>query len=278
MSDWTVGVLVSACVFAGGIAGMLLYRLLPAEHQSTETRDNIRLAIGMISILASLVLGLLTASAKQTFDRADQELRGFAADLIILNQTLRDYGPETAEARATLRQYTDRAVKTTWSDQATDAPNSLEDPVAGQKLQAVEHMVIALKPTSEDQHMLRGQALTLANQLVRARWTLLVNQSGANSPKLVKIIEIQITMITSRIGLSAPSPILLVIMVIWISMIFTSFGLFAPHNATVVIAFFICSLSIGTSIFLIREMDSPFDGVIMVSGDAMRSAAAHMAE
>jgi hypothetical protein len=254
MSDWTVGVLVSACVFAGGIAGMLLYRLLPAEHQSTETRDNIRLAIGMISILASLVLGLLTASAKQTFDRADQELRGFAADLIILNQTLRDYGPETAEARATLRQYTDRAVKTTWSDQATDAPNSLEDPVAGQKLQAVEHMVIALKPTSEDQHMLRGQALTLANQLVRARWTLLVNQSGALSP------------------------ILLVIMVIWISMIFTSFGLFAPHNATVVIAFFICSLSIGTSIFLIREMDSPFDGVIMVSGDAMRSAAAHMAE
>jgi hypothetical protein len=254
MSDWVVGLLVSVCVFAGGIAGMLLYRLLPAEHQSTETRDNIRLAIGMISILASLVLGLLTASAKQTFDRADQELRGFAADLIILNQTLRDYGPETADARATLRQYTERAVETTWSDHATDVPNSLEDPVAGQQLESVLHQVVALKPTTEDQHMLRGQALTLANQLVRARWTLLVNQSGALSP------------------------ILLVIMVIWIAMIFTSFGLFAPHNATVVIAFFICSLSIGTSIFLIREMDSPFDGVIMVSGNAMRSAAAHMAE
>ncbi len=102
--------------------------------------------------------------------------------------------------------------------------------------------------------MLRTQAMTLANQLVRARWTLLVNQSGALSP------------------------VLLVIMVVWIATIFMSFGLFAPHNATVVIAFFICSLSIGTSIFLIREMDSPFDGVIMVSGRAMQSAVEHLAE
>jgi hypothetical protein len=253
MSDWIVGLLVSACVFLGGIAGMLLYRLLPEEHQSTETRDNIRLAIGMISILASLVLGLLTASAKQTFDRADQELRGFAADIIILDQVLRNYGPESAGVRTMLRQYTDRAVETTWSDHAMNSPTSLEDPQAGEWLEEVMRLAVALKPITEDQTMLRGQAITLANQLVRGRWTLLVNQSGALSP------------------------ILLVIMVVWIATIFMSFGLFAPHNATVVIAFFICSLSIGTSIFLIREMDSPFDGVIMVSGKAMQSAAAHLA-
>ncbi len=249
-----VGLLVSGCVFLGGIAGMLMYRLLPAEHQTTETRDNIRLAIGMISILASLVLGLLTASAKQTFDRADQELRGFAADIIILDQVLRTYGPEADAARAVLRAYTDRAVATTWSKQAVNTPTSLEDPVAGEQLETAMSLVVALKPTTEDQRMMRGQAITVANQLVRGRWTLLVNQSGALSP------------------------ILLGIMVVWIATIFMSFGLFAPHNATVVIAFFICSLSIGTSIFLIREMDSPFDGVIMVSGKAMQSAAAHLAK
>jgi hypothetical protein len=65
-------------------------------------------------------------------------------------------------------------------------------------------------------------------------------------------------------------------MVIWISMIFLSFGLFAPRNATIVIAFAICSISIGTSIFLILEMDTPFDGVIMVSGDAMKEALVHL--
>jgi hypothetical protein len=40
----------------------------------------------------------------------------------------------------------------------------------------------------------------------------------------------------------------------------------------------VCSLSIGASIFLILEMDTPFNGIIMVSGEPMTSALDHLRE
>jgi hypothetical protein len=252
MSSTTIGILVSAFVFAGAIAGMLMYRIVPAGHQTTDTRDIIRLAIGMISILASLILGLLTASAKQTYDNADTQLRAYAANIIILDAALRGYGPAADPARAALRDYTQRAVHNTWPDDAAAPPAPLEDKAAGDLLETVMHLSMELQPSNEDQRTYRGQAIGLASDLVKARWTLLVNEAGTINP------------------------ILLIIMVIWIAMIFLSFGLFAPRNATIVIAFAICSVSIGTSIFLILEMDTPFDGVIMVSGTSMKNALDHL--
>ena len=119
MSDLVTGIVAATCVFAGGILGLLMYRLLPEHHLRSETRDTVRLGIGMLSVLASLVLGLLTASAKGTFDRADQQIRSYAADLILLNEILRDYGPETRATRDILRRYTADAVHTTWPDDAS---------------------------------------------------------------------------------------------------------------------------------------------------------------
>jgi hypothetical protein len=252
MLDVVVGLVVSVVVFAGGLVGMWLYTFLPPQHQTTETRDIVRLAIGMISILASLVLGLLTASAKQTFDNADNHLRAYSADIIMLDATMRDYGPATDGPRVVLRQYTEKAVSSTWPDKWWASPQQLEDPESGLMLDHIVEAVVALRPGNDRELSLRSQSLQLAEELVRSRWTLLVNQTGSISP------------------------VLIVIMVVWVSMIFMSFGLFAPRNATVVTAFLICSLSIGTSIFVILEMDSPFDGVIMVSDTAMRTALAHL--
>ncbi len=254
MDDTVIGLLVFLCVFAGGMVGLQFYRLLPAHHLTTETRDVVRLGIGMISILATLVLGLLTASAKATYDNTDRELRDYAADLILLDQTLRQLGAAAAPIRKELLGYTDMAVRTTWPDasqkQTQKAP--LEDKNAGDLLAHTTQEILALKTTSEEQHWLRGQALAISARLIHTRWTMLINQEGSISP------------------------VLLVIMVAWITVIFASFGLNAPRNATVVAAFFVCSLSIGTSIFLILEMDTPFDGVIMISGAPMKNALAHL--
>ena len=59
-------------------------------------------------------------------------------------------------------------------------------------------------------------------------------------------------------------------------MIFASFGLNAPRNATVIAAFLICSLAIGGAIFLVLEMDSPFEGVLRISPAPMANALSHM--
>lgn len=49
----------------------------------------------MMATLAALVLGLLIASAKVSFDRLNDEFTQTAATVIMLDRTLADYGPET---------------------------------------------------------------------------------------------------------------------------------------------------------------------------------------
>ena len=252
MNDIIIGLIVFTCIFAGGMGGLLLSPLLPTQHRSTETRDVVRLGMGMISVLASLVLGLLTASAKGTFDNADQQLRSYSADLIMLDQTLRDYGDEADAIRAMLVRYTDQAVRTTWPEEAPAQRQPLEDKNAGELLDRAMQAVLALSPTNDRQQWLRSHALEIAGHLIRTRWSVLVGQEGSISP------------------------VLLGIMVVWITVIFASFGLNAPRNMTVAVAFLLCAASIGASVFLIEEMDTPFSGVIMVSGAPMKNALAHL--
>ena len=66
MNTITASILVAVCVFAGGLGGLYLHRFLPAHHLEKETQEVIRLSTGMLSVLASLVLGLLIATAKSS--------------------------------------------------------------------------------------------------------------------------------------------------------------------------------------------------------------------
>ena len=64
------------------------------------------------------------------------------------------------------------------------------------------------------------------------------------------------------------------IVVFWLAVLFWSFGLFAPRNATVLSVLLLCALSVSAAVFLILEMESPFTGVMKISGAPLRSALA----
>jgi len=57
----------------------------------------------------------------------------------------------------------------------------------------------------------------------------------------------------------------LVMLVFWLTVIFTSFGLFSPRNATVITFLLVCALSAAGSLFLIMELDTPYEGLIKIS-------------
>jgi hypothetical protein len=59
-------------------------------------------------------------------------------------------------------------------------------------------------------------------------------------------------------------------------MLFTSFGLFAPFNATVIGVLLVCALSVAGAIFLVLEMDRPFEGLIQISSAPLQNALAHL--
>ncbi len=76
-------------------------------------------------------------------------------------------------------------------------------------------------------------------------------------------------------GTSVPLPFL-VVLLFWLTITFASFGLFAPRNAMVLAVLFVCAVSVGSAVFLILELDGPFDGLLRVSADPLRYAHAHL--
>ena len=252
MSAFIAALVVSACVFLAGMAGLYGHAKLPATHQSKETQDVVRLGTGMLSVLASLVLGLLIGSAKGSWDATDHATRSYAADLILLDETLRDYGDAASAPRDTLRAYTRQVLADRWPSDGRRG-EVVEDQATGSLMERVRNEIRALKPLDAAARSLQEQALVTQASLLQQRWHI-VEQQGP----------------TVRLPVLA-------ILVSWIMLIFASFGMNAPRNATVTAALLLCSLAIGGSVFLIFELDSPFAGVLAVSSAPMRSALEHMA-
>jgi hypothetical protein len=172
LSAVAASLLVAACVFAGGLAGLYLHRLLPAPHQTKETQDVVRLGIGMLSVLASLVLGLLIATAKTSYDSTDHAIRSYAAELALLNETLRDYGGDASVSRDLLRSYTQRVLLDGWPEDAA-RPAGLADDNSGRLLERVREAIRALKPADSGQRSLQAQASDINVNLLRQRWLLI---------------------------------------------------------------------------------------------------------
>jgi hypothetical protein len=75
--------ILSAIIFvlmaAGIFLGTLLRHTLPKQHLNGDVKDVVRLAVGLIGTIAALVLGLLTAAAKGSFDTQNNHVKQITA-------------------------------------------------------------------------------------------------------------------------------------------------------------------------------------------------------
>jgi hypothetical protein len=252
VTSFQIGLLVLACVFGGALTGMFLSRVLPSHHLGDDTKSVVTLASGTLSVLSALVIGLLISYAKGDFDAETKLVQKFAADLILLDRVMLQYGPETSEARDLLRRYTALKIALTWPEENARSGPRLDDPTALEMLEGVQAKLLELVPQGEAQRWLQSRALQIGGDLAEERWLLAAESAG-----------------------SVPRPFLATL-VFWLTILFTGFGLFAPRHATVVVALLVCAVSLSAALFLILEMDRPFDGFITVSSQPMRSALAQM--
>jgi hypothetical protein len=95
--------IVFVCVFGGALFGMFMRAILPDHHLNDASKDVVRLVMGLVATLAALVLGLLVASAKTSFDTANEAFRQSAAKVILLDRALAQYGPESKDLRELIR-------------------------------------------------------------------------------------------------------------------------------------------------------------------------------
>jgi hypothetical protein len=86
---------------------MYLSSALPDDHFSNESKDAVKLGTGLIATMTALVLGLMTASAKSSFDAQNALVQKAAADVLTLDRILARYGPETKEIRDSIRRVTE---------------------------------------------------------------------------------------------------------------------------------------------------------------------------
>ena len=251
MSALAIGTIVFACLFGGALGGMFVRARLPDHHLTKETEDVVKLSMGVIATMSALVVGLLIASAKGSFDTKDAELKQFSADLLLLDRQLVHLGAETKEARDLLRRYTLYKIDATWPGEASHPVETARGPML---LEDVQDRLRALVPQNDAQRWLQASALQISGDLAQIRW-LLREQMGATVPTAF-----------------------LLILVFWLTIIFGSFGLFAPRNPIATVALLLCSLSVAGAIFLILEMAHPFGGLIEISSAPMRDALAHLGQ
>ena len=87
-----------ACLFGAGLLGVRVRAALPEDHLSTETKDAVKVGMGLVATMAALVLGLLVASTKGAYDTQKNEVTQMAAKTVFLDRVLANYGSESAGA------------------------------------------------------------------------------------------------------------------------------------------------------------------------------------
>jgi hypothetical protein len=252
VSPTDIALIVFACVFAGALFGMLIRGRLPEHHLSAETENVIKLGMGLIATMAALVLGLLIATAKSAYETQDEAVKHTAARVLLLDHMLASYGPETKEVRELLRRTLAARLEAIWpKDRSQHA--RFDQNEASPAAQTIETRILQLSPKNDSQRWLQSEALRVSRDIMETRW-LVVGALGSSVPILF-----------------------VVVVVFWLTILFGSFGLFAPRNATVIAVLCLCALSVAGSIFLILEMDQPFEGLMKVSSAPIRYALAQLA-
>jgi hypothetical protein len=249
VSSLITGGIVFALVLASALAAMFVRYVLPASHMSGDSKEVVRLSIAVIATMEALVLSLLVASAKNSYDTRRDLLLHLSADIVLLDRELAHYGPETEDGRSVLQRSVAATVERFCP--AEGDPRVATEATA-YPVEAIYETIEAFSPRNDDQRALRTQALALTREVGYRRALLLGN-----------------------LGSSIPLPFL-VILVFWLCIIFASFGLFAPRNATVIVVFCVCALSVSGAIFLILELDRPIGGLLQISGAPLREALGHL--
>jgi hypothetical protein len=249
MSELLVPILILLCLVVASLGSLAVYKRLPAHHRDENTHAIIKLAANLFVVMTSLVLGLMISAAKNTFESVDRNVHAFATDLILLDRSLVEYGPETNDTRQRLLAYVKRAVDGTW--RAGSQP-LIDDIEAARILTDVGASLRSIKPPDAERAELRAMALERFQKVLEQRWTLVEQSEG-----------------------TIPAPLIIVVGV-WLVLIFASFGYRAPRNIIVVTALLVAAALVSAAIYLIIDMDVPFSGPIHVSPAPLERVIAEM--
>jgi len=245
LSPIAIAITAFAFLVASAFTGMFLHSRLPQFHLSGDSKDVIKLATAMIGTISALVLALLFASTRTTFDSTSANVSRMTADIVELDQLLEEYGPEAQPVRTALRAEIGPWVDQIWREGAQE-----KGAVAMSKTNrnTVLYLVRALTPQNPVQVSIQARAIQVLTDIRETRLALFAQPDDSLSTTFM------------------------IVLVLWLMFIFTVFGMSAPPNATLAAVLVLCVLSASTAIYLIQELGQPFDGLMQLSNEGLRNA------
>lgn len=245
MRPLIVSAIAFVFVFGGAMLGMYARNVVSTDHLRDDVKDVVRISTGLIGTIAALVLGLLIASAKSSYDARVTQFKQITTNVILLDLLLEQYGPDAQNLRTMLRIGVPMMVERITNEGRSGKPAPFETiPEAQRFVNAIQ----GLRPATEAQHALQTRIVDAAVQLAQSRLALFTQSHE-----------------------SIPAPFL-TILIFWLAVIFASFGLFVRPVAIVVITFVVGALSVSGALFLILEMDQPFAGLFQISTGTLTNA------
>jgi hypothetical protein len=245
MSPLAKSLIALACVFGGSLLGVFCRPRLRDEYKASDSKEVVRLVMGLVVTTVALALGLLVGSAKSFYDTQNAEVTQIAANYIMLDNVLAHYGGEAAGVRGALRTELAFQVEESGRVESKTYSNIRSGVRVGG---SVLDMLQQLSPKDDGQRFLKQQGLNLEMQLGQTRW-LMFAQATVPFPQL-----------------------LLTMLIAWLFVLFVSFGIFAPRNPLVLTGLFVSATAVCGAILLILEMYNPQAGLIRVSVAPLRAA------
>jgi hypothetical protein len=254
MNPLGISLIVFACILAGMFLGRVLRDFLPEEQVTGDSKDAIKLGVGLIGTLTAMVLGLMVASAKGTYDTQRNGLAQLSANVIMLDRVLAHYGSDARNVRTELKNAIKELLEQAWGGEA-----SLVSVMEAQGERGMEGRYEVLFDKIQDlpakndvQRALKAQALKTATDIGQTRWQMFSQKDG-----------------------SIPTPFI-VVLVFWLTLILACFSLLAPRNMASLVTLLICVLAVSSAVFMVMELDQPFQGLFQISSGPLQNALAQL--
>jgi hypothetical protein len=247
MDPIAIALSVFTCVFAGACFGKFVGRVLPRDQLGDDAKDTVKSAMALVSTMAALVLGLMTASAKGSLDRKESELRNIAAQVVLLDRMMSDYGSETQDIRTLLKRFVGARISQVWPEEDSGEVAE-EEVVADPGMERIQQNILALEPQTDAQRWFQSTTLQVTREIAAAQQSIFQQVPSQIKWPFLGIISF------------------------WLTIVFISFGLFSPPKFIATSGLFVGSIAVAAAIYLILAMDQPYSGLIKISSGPLRSA------
>jgi uncharacterized membrane protein YeaQ/YmgE (transglycosylase-associated protein family) len=162
--------------------------MLPGHHLSTDAKGRVRLGTGLIGTIAALVLGLLIAAAKNSYDTQTTQIKQMTANIVLLDNLLVQYGPEADAARNLMRRGIVVLADRMWRENSSDLAKTGPFEASGEA-EAFYIKLQELSPRNDAQRSLQARAIQISTDV--AQNASLLRRSARKQIFIIEVVPVE---------------------------------------------------------------------------------------